>query len=152
MERSLLLLATVLLTACGTTAAPTSVAPFVTPSPVVTPVPSVTFASPTSEASTAASMTAEPSVTASPIVCIVAFPSQVGLDHTPVTIEYPGATGSQCASYLVQHNPSAWAKAHPPTYAASVPTGKPVCQRSVKGIAYIVYGTTAATYVCAALK
>ena len=147
-----LIVAGVLLTACAATVAPETIVPFVTPSSVATPSPSATVATASAGSSTPASVTAEPSMTATLLVCIVAFPSQVGTDHTAVTIRYPGATARQCASYLVQHNPSAWAKAHPPTSAANVPEGKPACERSVRGVAYVVYGTSAATYVCAALK
>jgi hypothetical protein len=83
----------------------------------------------------------------------VSIPTQFGTDVTPVVIEYNGYGDAACADALkVKADASDYSKANPPQRLENAPTTEPVCEKSVGGVSVRVWGTTAATYVCASLK
>jgi hypothetical protein len=101
--------------------------------------------------------TAAPTPSPTPVVnseCILSIPAQFGTDLTPVVIHYVGADEATCSGYLAKQNTGAtgWEKDHPATRVASVPSGAPACDVTVKGVRLVIYGTGAAKLSCQAFS
>lgn len=157
MRALIVLSLAIVLAGCASQTGPSpaveATAPTAAPASTASPSGGPSIVLPTTSPSAAPSATPAKAPSAAAVDCILSIPQQVGTDLTPVVIQYPGADEAACAAYLVKQNAGAtgWQKDHPATRTGVLPTGKPVCSTTYKGIAYVVWGTTAAQYTCTAL-